>query len=92
MYPEYTPMVEAWRASEDLKKQVGIETTMVAVNYLLPSDVGKNDFFEKRRKQQEKYLLEIEKRFGKPMLLVPLLEEEPRGLANLRLLGRRICE
>ncbi|MCK9197967.1 MAG: TRC40/GET3/ArsA family transport-energizing ATPase, partial [Syntrophales bacterium] len=36
MYPEYTPMIEAWRASEDLKKQVGIETAMVAVNYILP--------------------------------------------------------
>ncbi|MCL4354542.1 TRC40/GET3/ArsA family transport-energizing ATPase, partial [Patescibacteria group bacterium] len=27
MYPEYTPIIEAWRASEDLKKQVGINTS-----------------------------------------------------------------
>jgi len=91
MYPEYTPMIEAWRASEDLKRQVAIETAMVAVNYILPSDFGKNSFFEKRRKQQNKYLLEIKERFKRPMLLIPLLDREPEGLETLRRLGEEIC-
>lgn len=88
MYPEYTPIIEAWRAAEDLKKQVGIETAMVAVNYLLPQDAGNNAFFGRRRKQQEKYLSEIESRFHKPMLFAPLLDHEPKGLEALRLFGR----
>ncbi len=29
VYPEYTPIIEAWRASQELKKQVGIETALV---------------------------------------------------------------
>ena len=91
MYAEYTPMVEAWRASEDLKMQVGIETAAVAVNYILPQDAGNNAFFDKRRKQQEKYLTEIENRFRKPMIFVPLLDHEPKGLESLRGLGKDMC-
>jgi arsenite-transporting ATPase len=90
MYPEYTPIIESWRASEELKSQVGIETVLVAVNYLLPQDYGKNRFFNNRRKQQEKYLIEIKQRFKTPMLTVPLLEHEPKGLGKLRELGRMI--
>ncbi len=91
MYPEYTPIVEAWRAAEDLKKQVGIETAMVAVNYMLPRDAGKNAFFSKRRKQQDKYLAEIENRFHKPMIFAPLLDHEPKGIESLRGLGKDMC-
>jgi len=91
MYPEYTPMIEAWRAAEDLKKQVGIETAMVAVNYILPRDAGNNAFFSRRRKQQEKYLTEISQRFNKPMLFAHLLDHEPKGLEALRRLGQDMC-
>ena len=83
MYPEYTPIIEAWRASEDLKSQVGIETALVAVNYILPKNYGQNKFFDNRRKQEEKYLHEIKQRFKTPLLLIPLLEHEPKGLDNL---------
>jgi arsenite-transporting ATPase len=91
MYPEYTPMIEAWRAAEELKKQVGIETAAVAVNYILPDHSGENPFFHNRRKQQEKYISQIEDRFSKPMMLVPLLEREPKGIEDLKLLGRAVC-
>lgn len=90
MYPEYTPIIEAWRASEELERQVGIETAMVAVNYLLPQDFGKNKFFNNRRKQQEKYLFEIKNKFKTSMLIIPLLEHEPKGLDKLRELGGMI--
>ena len=91
MYPEYTPMIEAWRAAEELKKQVGIETAAVAVNYILPEHSGENSFFHNRRRQQEKYISQIEDRFSKPMMLVPLLEREPKGLEDLKSLGREVC-
>jgi arsenite/tail-anchored protein-transporting ATPase len=91
MYPEYTPMIEAWRAAEELKKQVGIETAAVAVNYILPDHSGDNPFFRNRRKQQEKYISQIEDRFNKPMMLVPLLEREPKGLEDLKALGLQVC-
>jgi len=91
MYPEYTPMIEAWRAAEELKKQVGIETAAVAVNYILPDHSGDNSFFHNRRRQQEKYISEIEGRFNKPMMLVPLLDREPKGLDDLKALGREVC-
>jgi len=90
MFPEYTPIIESWRASEDLKKQVGIETSLVAVNYLLPQDYGKNSFFNNRRKQERKYLEEIRQRFKTPMITAPLLNQEPKGLNNLRELGQSI--
>ena len=87
VYPEYTPIIEAWRASQELKKQVGIETALVAVNYILPKEYGRNSFFESRRRQQEKYLAEIEPRFHTPLFLVPLLDHAPEGVANLRSLA-----
>ncbi|MEM2917970.1 MAG: arsenical pump-driving ATPase [Candidatus Altiarchaeota archaeon] len=90
MYPEYTPIIEAWRASEDLKKQVGIETSLVAVNYLLPIGYGKNEFFNNRRSQQEKYLSIIKEKFKTPLLLAPLLDHEPKGIGDLKEFGSKI--
>jgi arsenite-transporting ATPase len=90
MYPEYTPMIEAWRAAEDLRKQVGIETALVAINYLLPPEYGKNEFFGNRRVQQEKYVSAISDRFNVPMMAVPLFEREPKGLEDLRSFGKMI--
>jgi len=68
MYPEYTPMMEAYRAAEDLNDQVGIETAFVVANYLLPEEYGDNAFFANRRAQQEKYLGEIKDRFETPLM------------------------
>jgi arsenite-transporting ATPase len=90
MYPEYTPIMEAWRASEDLKKQVGIETALVAINYVLPEKYGRNAFFDNRRRQQEKYIGEIKQRFETPAFTIPLLDHEPKGLENLKLLRQDV--
>ncbi|ELY96317.1 arsenical pump-driving ATPase [Natrialba taiwanensis] len=87
MYPEYTPMMEAHRAAEDLKEQVGIETSLVVANYLLPEEYGDNDFFANRRAQQQQYLEEINDRFDAPMMLAPLRQDEPVGLAELHAFG-----
>lgn len=90
LYPEYTPIMEAWRSANDLKKQVGIETACVAVNYLLPAGYGNNAFFNRRRAQQRKYLKDIQERFNVPMLLVPLLDKEPGGIKGLLELDENI--
>ncbi len=90
VYPEYTPIIEAWRASQELKKQVGIETAMVAVNFILPEGYGRNAFFESRRRQQQKYLQEIGPRFKVPLFLVPMLDHAPEGIENLRALAKEI--
>jgi len=90
MYPEFTPMMEAYRAAEDLKDQVGIETAFVVANYLLPQEYGDNAFFANRRAQQEKYLGEIKANFETPMMLAPLRRDEPVGLDELRAFGDEI--
>lgn len=90
LYPEYTPIMEAWRSANDLKKQVGIETACVVANYLLPTSYGDNQFFSRRRAQQQKYLKDIQERFNVPMLLVPLLEKEPEGISGLLDLDKKI--
>ncbi|MEF8825779.1 MAG: arsenical pump-driving ATPase, partial [Halapricum sp.] len=92
MYPEYTPMMEAYRAAEDLRDQVGIETSLVAVNYLLPEEYGNNAFFESRRRQQAEYLEKISDRFEVPMLLAPLQQEEPTGLDDLQSFGAEMFD
>ncbi len=90
VYPEYTPLMEAWRASEDLKKQVGIVTALVAVNYVLPEEYGRNVFFNNRRRQQKKYIGEIKQRFKTPIFSIPLLDHEPEGLADLKRLQQDV--
>ncbi|MCL9817296.1 arsenical pump-driving ATPase [Natronocalculus amylovorans] len=90
MYPEYTPMMEAHRAAEDLKDQVGIETSFVVANYLLPEEYGNNAFFANRRAQQQQYLGEIKERFETPMMLAPLRQDEPIGLDELSAFGDQV--
>jgi len=90
MYPEYTPMMEAHRAAEDLKDQVGIETAFVVANYLLPEEYGDNAFFANRRAQQQQYLGEIKDRFETPMMLAPLRQDEPIGLDELSAFGDEV--
>ncbi|NVO66879.1 arsenical pump-driving ATPase [Methanofollis tationis] len=90
MYPEYTPIIEAWRGVEDLHDQVGIELGMVAINYLLPRNYGNNSYFADRRKQQEKYLHLIREKFPVPLLGVPLFVEELNGVESLKGMRRAI--
>ena len=90
MYPEFTPMMEAHRAAEDLKDQVGIETAFVVANYLLPEEYGDNAFFANRRAQQQQYLGEIKDRFETPMMLAPLRQDEPIGLDELGAFGDEV--
>ena len=82
LYPEYTPIVESYRAILDLK-DAGIETEFVVANMILPEEVCVNDFFKNRRKMQMKYLKEIKERFTLPILQFPLMQDEIKGLERL---------
>ena len=82
VYPESTPIVEAYRAMHDLK-DAGIPTQLVVANQVIPEDQATNGFFRSRRAMQVKYLGEIEERFRVPVLVLPLLDQEIRGLPVL---------
>jgi arsenite-transporting ATPase len=77
--PESTPILEAHRAMLDLK-DAGIPTQLVVVNQVIPEDQATNSFFRSRRAMQVKHLGEIEHQFGVPVLVLPLLDQEIRGL------------
>jgi arsenite-transporting ATPase len=84
LYPESTPILESYRAMLDLK-EAGIETQLVIANMVLPEEVCRNDFFRNRRKMQLRYLKDIKERFNLPMLQFPMLQEEIKGLVQLKL-------
>ena len=79
VYPESTPMIEAYRAMLDLK-EAGIKTQFVVANQVLEPEYCTNEFFIKRRKMHEKYLGEIKERFQLPVVIMPLLEKEIKGM------------
>lgn len=83
VYPESTPVIEAYRAMLDLK-EAGIQTRFVVANQVLPKEVCSNDYFQRRYRMQQKYLKEIKTRFGLPMVTLPLLESEIVGLKMVR--------
>lgn len=89
MYPESTPMVEAARAMTELAT-VGIHAGLVVANLVLPPEQCTTAYTRARRAMQEKYLAEMAERFTVPILQVPLLSHEVKGLDVLAELGRKI--
>ena len=87
VYPESTPVIEAYRAMLDLK-EAGIHTQFVVANQALQPEYCTNEFFIRRKKMQEKYLGEIKERFQLPVIVLPLLESEIRGL---EMIGKASC-
>ena len=91
MYPESTPIIEAYRAAEELRT-VGIEPGLVVANFIIPPEQATTPFARARRAMQEKYLTEIAERFPVPLLQIPLLPREVSGLALLVELGERVYQ
>ena len=89
MYPEATPILEAWRAAEELRT-VGIPTGMVVANMVIPPEQATTPFVCARRGMQEHYLEEIGRRFPVPVVQIPLLPHEVKGLAMLTDLGEQV--
>ncbi len=89
MYPESTPIVEAARAMDELAT-VGIHAGMIVANLVLPPEHCTTPYTLARRNMQDKYLAEIETRFRMPILQVPLLAHEVKGIDILSALGDQI--
>jgi arsenite-transporting ATPase len=90
MYPEKTPIVEAYRASQELKS-AGIETQIVVANLIIPEEEATTDFFKNRRHMQEKYLGDIRNTFSDSKLVkVPMYDKEIKGLEMLKGIGEVI--
>lgn len=87
MYPEKTPIIEAYRASEELKI-VGIETQMVIANLIIPNEQAVTSFFRNRRNMQEGYLEEIKDLFiNSEIVKVPMYDKEIKGINMLGKIG-----
>lgn len=89
MYPESTPILEAYRAAEELRT-VGIEPGLVVANFVIPDDQATTPYSISRRAMQEKYLVEIGERFQAPLAQIPLLPAEIKGLDMLLELGNAL--
>lgn len=89
MYPESTPILEAWRAAQELGT-VGVHPGLVVANMVIPPEQATTPFVQSRRAMQEKYLAEIGKRFGVPLVQIPLLPREVKGLEMLAELGEQV--
>ncbi len=89
MVPESTPILEAWRAAKELGT-VGIHPGLVVANMVIPREQATTSFVQSRRIMQEKYLKEIAERFSVPMVQIPLLPHEIRGLKMLTELGEQM--
>lgn len=89
MYPESTPILEAYRASEELRT-VGIDPGLVVANFVIPHDQATTPFSRARYAMQEKYLLDIAERFAVPVIQLPLLPYEIAGLDVLTGLGEQL--
>jgi len=83
MYPEKTPIVEAYRASKELET-VGIETQLAVANLIIPEEQALTPFFKNRRNMQLKYTDEIKESFKNAKILqVPMYEKEIKGIEML---------
>ncbi|MBK5257761.1 MAG: ArsA family ATPase [Vicinamibacteria bacterium] len=80
--PERLPIEEAARSLETLS-EVGIQVGEIVVNRVLPEHAT-GDFYESRRRQEQVYLDEIDRRFAHlPRLRVPQLDSDIHGLKSL---------
>ncbi len=89
MYPESTPILEAWRAAQELST-VGVHPGLVVANMVIPPEQTTTPFVQSRRIMQEKYLKEIVERFSVPLVQIPLLPNEIKGLKMLIELGEQM--
>jgi len=89
MYPESTPIIEAYRASQELAT-LDIPTGLAVANFVIPAEQADTPFTKSRRAMQAGYLAEIQERFDTPVLTIPLLPQEVQGLEMLAELGQQM--
>jgi arsenite-transporting ATPase len=86
MYPESTPIEEASRAMEELLT-IGVPTSLVVANFILPDSILTNDYLKKRKAMQDKYLKEMDTRFTAPIVKLSLLPDDLIGKEKLEEAG-----
>ena len=86
MYPESTPIEEASRAMKELLT-IGVPTSLVVANFILPDSIVTNDYLKKRKTMQDKYLAEMDRRFTAPIVKLPLLPDDLIGKEKLKEAG-----
>ncbi|SET28352.1 arsenite efflux ATP-binding protein ArsA (TC 3.A.4.1.1) [Natronincola peptidivorans] len=92
MYPEKTPIIEAYRASKELET-LDIKTQLVVANLIIPEEQALTPFYKKRRAMQLEYIEEINNTFEDAELLkVPMFEDEIKGLEMLIEIGKKIFD
>ncbi len=89
LYPEATPILEAARAADELST-LGIKPGLVVANYVLSAAAATTPFGQARRAIQARYLAELPARFDAPVLPIPLLSQEIKGLVLLTELGEQL--
>jgi len=90
MYPEKTPIIEAYRAAQELKT-LSINTQLVVANLIIPAEQCQTPFFENRRDMQLKYVEEIKERFPQAeILLLPMYPEEIKGTEMLAAVAKEL--
>lgn len=90
MYPEKTPIIEAYRASKELET-LGIKTQLVVANLIIPEEQCQTPFYTSRRNMQLKYLEEIKERFGNVEILqIPMFSGEIKGLDMLSTISEQL--
>jgi arsenite/tail-anchored protein-transporting ATPase len=87
--PERLPIDESARAADELQR-VGLPLGAIVVNRVLP-DEASGAFIEARRRQQQVYLSEIDRRFdGKPRVRVAERPSDVHGVADLEAVARAL--
>jgi len=89
LYPEYTPIFEAKRASEDLR-DAGIEVQGVIANLVLDEEDCASPFVSSRYRMQRHYLGVTAEQFDLPMFRVPMLDGDLAGKEALDRVGREL--
>lgn len=80
---ERLPILETGRAIEVLRRH-RVPVAGIVVNRVLPQEAEDSGFFAARRRQEARYLAEIDGRFGElPRLRVPLLPSDVAGPTEL---------
>jgi len=88
-YPETTPIVEAWRAAQELAS-VGIPLGLVVANQVLPPEQCTTEYYCRRLLMQSGHLQDMGGRFQVPILAAPMLSHEVRGMDVLTELGELV--
>jgi len=66
---------------------IGVPTSLVVANLVLPKSIITNDYWKQRQAMQEKYLAEMDRRFTAPIIRLLLLVDDLIGKDKLKIAG-----